>query len=465
MPELDSAEPTYWPIGELRAAYARGELSPVDVTARTLERIEVLNPFLHAYITPTPELAREQATEAERAYRRGSAGRLAGVPVSVKDVFHVAGVVTTFGSLVYRDHRPASDSGVVKRLREAGAVLIGKTNTAEFGQSATTDNRLGPDCANPWDTEATPGGSSGGAATSVAAGLATAAVGSDGGGSIRIPASFTGLVGLKPTAGLCRDEGGLRAMTEFASPGPLTWRVGDARELLEILSGNRVARSNRRTPLRVGWSLNPEGRPVDPGVTELVRAAVDLLGEMEHVVEEVDLPISGWQEAFGPLVLLDEHRERHELLDTAADQLTTYERRALEEGARLTDADTASARAALQEYRARLLGFFETWDLIITPTTAVTAFPLGERPTVINGQAVRLLWGPFPFTAPFNVSGNPAVSLPVGLLDGHPVGAQLVAPHGRESALLDVAADLEEAVGFDTSTVVEDWRIGARACP
>jgi Asp-tRNA(Asn)/Glu-tRNA(Gln) amidotransferase A subunit family amidase len=196
MPDRDDS-PLYWPIGRLTAAFAAGELSPVELIEEVIARIDRFDPLLHAYLGRLDAAARDQALAAETAYRDGEAGPLAGIPVSIKDTFPLAGAVTTFGSAIYADNLTESDSGVVRRLRVAGAVFPGKTNVAEFGQSATTDNLLGAEARNPWDTARTPGGSSGGAAASVAAGLAVAAIGADGGGSIRIPAGFTGLFGLK----------------------------------------------------------------------------------------------------------------------------------------------------------------------------------------------------------------------------------------------------------------------------
>ena len=201
-------------------------------------RIAEVTPTLNAFILPTPELARGQAAAAERAYRNGSAGPLAGVPVSVKDAFHISGYVTTLGSLAHADDVAGHDSGAVGRLRRAGAVVVGKTNVSEFCQSATTDNLLGPDTANPFDPHRTAGGSSGGAAASVASGTCTLGLGSDGGGSIRIPASFCGLVGFKPTYGSIDDEGGFRAFSPFISVGPLARSVADARCLHAVLSGD-----------------------------------------------------------------------------------------------------------------------------------------------------------------------------------------------------------------------------------
>jgi len=201
MPDRGSESPVYWTIDSLIAAYREGVLSPVEVADEVLARTDRLNSSLHAYLVRFDDLTRRQAREAEAAYRAGRASPLSGVPISIKDTFPLAGAVTTFGSVVHRHNYTEHDSGVVRRLRAAGAVFTGKTNTAEFGQSATSDNRLGPEASNPWDVTRTLGGSSGGAAASVAAGLASVALAADGGGSIRIPASFTGLLGFKPFIG------------------------------------------------------------------------------------------------------------------------------------------------------------------------------------------------------------------------------------------------------------------------
>ena len=224
---------TRHPTVTANATTALDELSDIE---DTLHRIDTFNPVLNAFLGRVDELARKQAAEAEQAYAMGDARALSGVPVSVKDTFHLTGSVTTFGSLAYRANVSHHNSGVVKRLRAAGTVITGKTNTSEFAQSATTENLFADDCHNPWDISRTSGGSSGGAAASVAAGLSSMAVGADGGGSIRIPAAFTGVFGLKPTYGLCHDENGLNAMSDFISPGPLTRRVADARMLLSVLA-------------------------------------------------------------------------------------------------------------------------------------------------------------------------------------------------------------------------------------
>ncbi|MXW36439.1 MAG: amidase [Chloroflexi bacterium] len=449
MPDRGSESPLYWPVASLIAAYRAGRLSPVEVADDVLARIDRLNPSLHAYLVRFDDLTRRQAREAEAAYRAGRALPLSGVPISIKDTFPLAGAVTTFGSAVHRHNVTQQDSGVVRRLRAAGAVFTGKTNTAEFGQSATSDNRLGPEASNPWDTTRTLGGSSGGAAVSVAAGLASLALAADGGGSIRIPASFTGLLGFKPTYGLIPDEGGLSAMSAFVCPGPLAWRAADARAFLGARRGRRMSRARAGRGLRIAWCPRPEGRPVDPGVAATVSAAVARLEILGHEVVETALPLEGWNEAFGPLVLAEERRERGDLLDRFPDMLSDYVRRSLVAARTITDDDIAAGRAAHRAYRARVAALFESWDAIATPATAVTAFPFDKRPKRIAGREVDWLWGAFPFAVPFNVSGNPAVSLPCGLADGLPVGLQLVMPLNEDERLLDLAEDMEEALAFD----------------
>ena len=415
MPDPGAESPLYWPVASLIEAYREGRLSPVEVADEVLAQIDRLNPSLHAYLVRLDELTRRQAREAEAAYRADRALPLSGVPISIKDTFPLAGAVTTFGSVVHRNNVTHEDSGIVRRLRASGAMFTGKTNTAEFGQSATSDNRLGPEAANPWDTSRTLGGSSGGAAVSVAAGLASVALAADGGGSIRIPASFTGLLGFKPTYGLCSDEGGLPAMSDFVCPGPLAWRAADARAFLGALLGRRLNRASAGRGLRIAWCPRPEGRPVDPGVAATVSAAVACLGTFGHEVVETALPLDGWNRAFGPLVLAEERRERGDLLQRCPDVLSDYVRRSLAAAQTLTDDEIAAGREAHRSYRARIAALFETWDAIATPATAVTAFPLGKRPKRIAGREVDWLWGAFPFAVPFNVSVIPPCRCRVGL--------------------------------------------------
>ena len=437
--------PLWWPVKRLVDAYRDGVLSPVEVSELAQDRIAEVDPTLHAFVLATPELARRQAAAAERAYRNGRAGLLAGIPVSIKDAFHISGHATTLGSLAHVNDVARHDSGAVRRLRHAGAVVVGKTNVSEFCQSATTDNLLGPDTANPFDPRRTAGGSSGGAAASVASGTCTVGLGSDGGGSIRIPAAFCGLVGFKPTYGTIDDEGGFRAFSPFISVGPLARSVADARCLHSVLSADGAGAGDSRPvprPRRIAWCPKPESRPIDVDVSEAAAAAVAQLEACGHDVSLVEVDLGGWEDIFGPLVLAEEGERRGHLL-RGPYELTTYHRRSLMAAEQLRPDAVAAARSAQAQYRERVDRYFRDYDVVVTPATATTAFELGCRPRTINGEPVARLWGAFPFTVPFNVSGHPAVVLPTGFVDGLPVAIQLVGRHGGDADLLSLAEQLE----------------------
>ncbi|MGI9235048.1 MAG: amidase [Woeseiaceae bacterium] len=460
MPDTASLpeNPLYWPISELVAAYERRELSPVGVLEHALARIDALNPTLHAFIGRLDELGRAQAKAAEQSYQRGDAGPFSGVPVSIKDTFQIDGEVTTFGSLVYQSSVSSHDSGIVRRLKAAGAVFTGRSNTAEFGQSATTENRFFADVCNPWDITRTTGGSSGGAAASVLAGLSSIGLGADGGGSVRIPAAFAGLFGFKSTYGLCKNEKGFAAMSDFICPGPLSWCVADARRMQSVLAEQSYSRGSCGSRLRIAWCAHPEARPTDPVIDAVLQSAINELAALGHRIDEFNLPLQGWDEVFGPLVLAEEWRERGHLLESA-DLLTDYERKSLEAAKRVTEEDLKIARAGHSEYRRQIQVVFEDFDFVIAPTTAVTPFVIGEAPKYINGQRVTRTWGAYPFTAPFNVSGNPAATIPCGFANSLPVGLQLIGPMHADAELLDLAEDMESVLRYDRQSIIHKWAL------
>ncbi|MEE9199772.1 MAG: amidase [Dehalococcoidia bacterium] len=423
-------------------------------------RIEALNPTLNAFLTVTADAARREAREAEAALARGDElPPLHGVPIAVKDLEATKGVRTTSGSLVYRDFVPTEDSIIVERLRRAGVIILGKTNTPEFGQSTTTENRLGDDCRNPWDPTRTTGGSSGGSGAALAAGLCPIATGSDGGGSIRIPSSFCGVYGIKPTHGRVPSAEGSWPL--FSDSGPMARSVRDAALMLSLVSGHdaRDPLAIRGKPpdflaaldgdlkgLRVAWSPDLGYAAVDEGVLATVRSAVDLFQDFGCAVEEA---IPGTGEPFGifaTIVLAEGYAELGHLLEKHSDDLMRYVRSAIEHGQKVTGADYARAMRELWVFRARMEDFFEDYDLLLTPTTAVPAFPLGRRPTMIAGQEVSKLWGATPFTPGFNMTGNPAANVPCGFSsEGLPIGLHIVGRWGEEVTVLRASAALEQA--------------------
>jgi Asp-tRNA(Asn)/Glu-tRNA(Gln) amidotransferase A subunit family amidase len=227
--------------------------------------------------------------------------------------------------------------------------------------------------------------------------------------------------------------------------------------MLSVLSERLFARSPVKGSLRVAWCPRPEGRPVDPGIAAVVTRAARQLSALGHDVEEIDIPVQGWREAFGPLVLEEEGRLRGNLLHDSRELLTDYELASLEAAASLDAASVVRAREQCQLFRARMDAFLARHDVIVTPTTAVTAFSIGDRPRAIAGETVDALWGAFPFTAAFNVAATPAASIPCGFINGLPVGVQLICARGRDALLLDIAEGLEECLDLDPSSVMRSF--------
>lgn len=451
----------YLPAIELAARIRTKEVSPVEVVEAFLARIERVNPAVNAYCTVTAEVARRAAKAAEAAVVRGAPlGPLHGVPVSIKDLIITRGVRTTWGSRIYEQHIPEEDAPAVERLLRAGAILLGKTNTPELGWRGSTDNLIFGPTRNPWDLERTAGGSSGGAAAAVAAGLGPLALGTDGGGSIRIPASFCGVYGLKPSFGRVPVYPA-SAAEALSHTGPITRTVRDAALMLEILAGPderdrnslpaegtgylRLLESGIRG-LRVAWSPTLGYAPVDPEVRALAEAAARRFADLGCEVEEADPgfpdPHAAWVALFygglGARVAgyLPEWRDRIDpgllkIVDQFRD-LSAYQ-----------FVQALFERAALWDTVRR---FFARYDLLLTPTIAVPPFELGiVGPSEVAGKPVGPL-GWTPFTYPFNLTGQPAASVPCGFTaSGLPVGLQIVGRRYAETTVLRASAAFEAA--------------------
>ena len=453
------------PATEVRRLIADGEISSVELTELFYRRIEQLNPQLNAYLTLCPDQALAAAQDADDAVRNGDAlGPLHGVPVSIKDLELTQGVRTTLGSAIYRDRVPDLDSIVVERVKAAGAVILGKTNTPEFGQSGTTENLLGDPCRNPWNLDYTPGGSSGGAASALAAGLCTLATGSDGGGSIRIPSSFSSVTGIKPSQGRVPRYGGYGgpAVNHFSQSGPMSRTVRDTALLLQVLAGPDARDPNTLTDTppdylsaleggvqgwRIAWSADLGYAAVDPEVAAITQAAAQVFQDLGASVEEAapaieDDPFPAFAAVFG----VASYTANQILYPERRDELTHYVRATFDAVAPLTAADLSRALAYVDRHQRRFADFFNDYDLLLTPAMAVTAFPIGQHPTSIAGRAVEPWWGYLPFTYPINMSGQTAASVPCGFsAAGLPVGLHIVGPMRAEGRVLRAMAAFEEA--------------------
>ena len=453
------------PASELRDLIASKQVSPVEVTELYFDRIERLDSQLNSYVTLTRDEAIQTARAAEDAVVRGEAlGPLHGLPISIKDLEMTKGIRTTGGSLAFKERVPDEDSIVVERVRKAGAVILGKTNTPEFGLLGETRNRLGDHCRNPWNTERTAGGSSGGAGAAVVAGLCSLATGSDGGGSIRIPCSFCGVYGIKPTQGRVPRYSGAAApviANQLSQPGPMTRTVRDSAMLLQALAGYdpRDPTSLREKPpdflaaldqdirgLRIAWSPDYGYAAVDPEVVEVTSNAAHVFEELGCSVEESDLTLHSPFDAFWTIFSANAYASFGALLENQADQLTDYVRQCIEHGAMVSGADYAKALGYVDRLKSQMADLFEDYDLLLSPTMAVPAFPVGQSPTKIGGKEIQPFWGFLPFTFPINMIGHTAASIPCGFsTDGMPIGLHVVGRRGGEETVIAASAAFERA--------------------
>lgn len=453
---------------ETAAGVRSGELSPIEVTDAVLDRIEAVDPQLHAFCTLVPDRARAQARRVADDLAAGrDPGPLAGVPLGVKDLISTKGIRTTSGSPAYRDFVPDEDDIVVERAVAAGAVVLGKTNASEFGFGPVGQNPLFPTTRNPWNTDLTPGGSSAGSAAAVAAGLGPVAFGSDGGGSIRIPAALCGLFGFKASMGRvpvypgCRDDRypGVSGWESIEHIGPLTRSVADAALVLSVLAGpdprdrhsipcGDVDWTGRRPVpvLRVAYSPDLGRIAVDPEVRSITDAAVSVLErDLGAKVEQPDFQLPYYEATFGAVIAADTDLTGLRALaerygDTMSPRLLDFLRTSWT-AEQLTDANIMRKRVA-----NRLARLMADYDLIATPTVSTAAFPVGfHGPEVIDGRMVDAdHWTSF--TPLANLAGLPAASIPAGrTADGRPVGLHLIGRHLADAQLLDACAAYEEA--------------------
>ena len=463
---LSSEDLCFTPAVELRDMIRNKLISPVEVVSTFLNRIEKINPTINAYCTVVPEMALQSAREAEAAIRRGGeVGPLIGIPVSIKDVALTAGIRTTFGSKLFENFVPTEDELIVERLKKAGAIILGKTNTPEFAAGASTFNKVFGITRNPWNTDFSVGGSSGGAAASVAAGIGPLAQGSDLGGSLRIPASFCGVVGLRPSPGRVPRYPYKLHWDDISVQGPIARTIGDIALMLDAISGpdNRspVSLPTEKTGffqavknpevkgLRIAWSDNLNLIPVAKEVLEIARSAINVFRELGCEVVEDAPDFSGVRE-----VALTFRGLRFVAL--YQDQLADPEFKRwvnplvmgnIEQGLKLSIQDVARAHRQRSEIWERVRHFFDNYDLLLTPTVPIPPFPAETQyPTEIGGQPMESYIDWAMLTYAITVTGLPAISVPCGWTGkGLPVGLQIVGRHHSEAALLQAAAAYELA--------------------
>ncbi len=462
----DDNDLCFTPATELAALIRARRLSPVELVEALLARIDLLNPQLNAYCTVTAEAARQEARAAEEAVMRtargsgGELGPLHGVPCSIKDVTYTKGVRTTLGSKLYEHYVPNEDAPVVERLKAAGAIVLGKTCTPELGWKGATDSPLFGITRNPWNLERTAGGSSGGAAAAVAAGLGPLATGTDGAGSIRIPSSFCGIVGHKPSFGLVPYYPPSAAEL-VAHIGPMTRTVRDTALMLDVMSGpdDRDRNSLPVTGgaylaacegsvrgLRVAWSADLGFAPIEPEVRRIAEQAARRIAGLGCQVDDASPGFADPAQTIGMLFycgvagrVVSQPAGWRDLVDPGLVRI-------VDEYRTRTAYDLAQALADRNALWATVRSFFERFDLLLTPTMPLPAFPVGKDfPDAIDGQLrTHLTWTPF--TYPFNLTGQPALTVPCGWTsDGLPVGLQIVGRRLDDATVLRAAAAFEAA--------------------
>lgn len=454
---------------ELAAAVRSGEVRAADLLELHLARIAVHDPKLNAIAHLNADGAREQAAAIDARVDAGEdPGPFAGVPMGVKELTAVGGMPDTGASMIYRDRTAAADCAEVARLRAAGAVIVGLTTSPEFGAVSFTNTPLHGVTRNPWDPSRTPGGSSGGSAAAVASGMLPACTGSDGGGSIRIPSSYSGLLGMKATLGrIGAGPGGPFDASLTSVHGPVVRSVRDAARYLDVTSGptdtdpvslarpgisyEQVVASGAGAGAlrgkRVAWSSSLGYARVDPAVEHVAREAAEALVELagwELVDVDVKLPRPG--AAWGLLSALNMAAFRLDDARGRFDELTPVVRLGFEALDRLDAAGLGKAVRRRQELLDAAAGVWEHLDFLLTPTTPTTAIVAeGVLTGEVAGEQVNLMLLSAAFTAPFNMTGQPACSIPAGFVDGLPVGLQVVGRRHDEAMVLAAAALLEEA--------------------
>ncbi len=455
--------PTDLTLAEAADAIRTRTLSPLELVDAHLARIDRMNPRVNAYVSVTADRARADARRAADEIARGALrGPLHGIPIALKDLVDTAGIRTTYGSKVHATNVPAADATVARRLAHAGAVLLGKLNTHEYAFGVTTDNPHWGATRNPWDPTRIPGGSSGGSGAAVAARLATAAIGTDTGGSIRIPAALCGVVGLKPTFGRVSKAGVFPMSYLLDHVGPLTRSVEDAAIVLEAIAGYDPAdattvaipvgepRARLRDGvrgLRVGVPRSRLYAPLDASVAAAIDQALGTLARLGAAIGDVELPEMPAMEMFEAILADSKSIHADTLANRAGDlgpDLQLYLFGPAKDGAWI-----AGAWEMLRGYAAAVRGVLDTVDVLALPTCPVGATPIGSDVVDVGGVEMQVFFAMAGRTGPFNAAGVPALSVPCGFTsDGLPIGLQIVGRPFDEATVLRVGWAYEQATDW-----------------
>lgn len=460
---MDFKEICYLSIAKLSQLIQKKDLSPVEVVEAYLSRIDSLEPQLNSFITLLPDQAKESAKEAEKEIQAGRyLGPLHGIPFGLKDLYYVKGIRNTSGSKLYDDFIPEYDSTIALRLKKAGAILLGKLNMHPLAYGPTGENEEYGHMHNPWNIALIAGGSSGGNGSAVASGQCCFAMGSDTGGSIRIPAALCGIVGFKPTYGRLSRYGMTALAWSQDHPGPMTRTVEECALIMNGIAGYdphdptsvalpftdyTKALTGQIKGLRLGVIREFFEEPIESEVKDAFWKAIDRLAEMGAIISEISWPIYHYGTAIASLIQMAEATAYHsELIRKNGAKIYPPVRLRLEAGIFISALDYIQAQRARTLFYNQSLNLFKKLDLLVSPTVPVKAFPIGTTSLLVNNQKVNVISLLTQYTRPFNLNGFPAITVPCGFSEDQlPIGLQLVGRPFDEETVLRAAHAYEQA--------------------
>ena len=459
-----NSEPWTWSAIEIVRNIRDRTLSATEVLDSHLVRISAVNSTVNAVVTLSQDMARTQAENIDERIAQGEdVGPLAGVPIGIKDTIGTAGIRTTYGSPLFADHMPETDDILVQRIKKADAVIIGKTNTPEFATGGNTYNDVFGLTRNPWNTKLSVGGSTGGGAAGLISGMFPLALGSDLGGSLRIPAAFCGVLGIRPTVGLVPSGPRSIPFDTLGVPGPMARSAEDLALLLEVVTQphnsdpNSSCRGYVRcgdeppTNLRIAYVADVAGIGGDKEVARICNQAADKLARIGHTIEKVDFDLSEGRQAFAVLRaqwMVTKYLGIMDRLGELGENLSGNIRKGLNQ----KPTDIAEAEAIRAKLWGKLVDVFDTYEAILTPTLSILPFPVEQNyPSTIKGKKMENYFDWFAPTLVFSLFGVPALSVPSGLTSENlPTSLQIIGPRFSEEVLIGLAAQVENAcpIGF-----------------